>query len=124
MPAVEICPNLAESSAHQFLARCGEHRAVGDTAGQALDALNAMIPPIPTANGSTWIVIEQPYQPDAHFTEPQIRRLQDLQSESRRAEARGESLSEELRNELLALIDDELASSARRLASRFSSDGR
>lgn len=124
MPAVEICPNLADRSAHQFLARSGEHRAVGDTAGQALDALNAMLPPKPSANGPTWVVIEQPYQPDPFFSEDQIQRLQYLQSESRRAIASGGSLSEESRNELLALIDAELVGSSRRVAERHSSAGR
>ena len=73
MSQVEIGPELVEPLSGRFLARCGEHHAIGETAGQALDALNAILSSKPATNSTTLVVIQPSFQPDSFFSVEQIR---------------------------------------------------
>ena len=81
----------------RFRAMAGGRQHVGRTMGEALDALVAdWGEELPEA-----AVLIQRFRPDAHFTETQFQRMQDLL-------ARRSSLSTQERQELEGLIDAEL----------------
>lgn len=103
----------------QFLARCGPHHAVGATAGQALDALNAILAAQPGPISTTLVVVQARYEPDPFFTAAQIDRLKELMAASRRANETGDPMAADQKAELQQLIDAELAGAARRAASLF-----
>lgn len=119
MSQIEIGPELELSPSGRFLARSGTHHAIGETAGQALDALNAILASDPATNSTTLVVIQPSFQPDSFFSAGQIRRMQELIAGSRRAEHLGEPFPPELKAELQQLIDEELAGAARRTAALF-----
>jgi hypothetical protein len=97
MPPVAIRDESKEPGKPRFRAVAGHRQSVGRTMGEALDALTA-----------DWgddvqetAVLIQRFQPDAHFTEAQHLRMQELL-------ARRATLTAEERAELEALVDAEL----------------
>ncbi len=110
MTKVAILPEPAEDGASTYRAIAGEHQSVGKTAGEALDALTALLP----ADQTGTLVIVQNQRPDAFFTAEQQNRLQELMARWRRARDRGQSLPPDEQAELEALVDAELRASTAR----------
>jgi hypothetical protein len=96
-------------------------QSLGRTAGEALDALTALLEP---ADAGTLVVVQQ-MQPDQFFTALQISRLQELMNRHRdAAEASEAALSPAEEAELRALIDAELLASTSRSAALADALGR
>src|SRR5688572_11121710 len=104
MTAVTIQTNTQTPDNAKFIARSGNHRAVGRTMGEALDALLSQW----NERTETLPVIIQHLGPDRYFTQAQYDRMQELR-------ARIGSLSSEEQAELEALIDAELEATVSRL---------
>jgi hypothetical protein len=96
----------------KYQAVSGTHRAIGPSAGQALDALAAEYPEVE----SEGLVIVQRFRPDRFFPAEQQQRLQTLMGRWREARDGGQSLPEAERAELELLVAAELDASAKRAA--------
>ncbi len=110
MTKIAILPEPTEEGVPAYRAIAGDHQSVGKTAGEALDALTALLPVDQTAT----LVIVQNHRSDAFFTAEQQNRLQELMARWRRARDRGQSLPREEQAELDALVDAELRASTAR----------
>jgi hypothetical protein len=102
MTAVSIHSEKTDGNSRYFRAVAGTHQSVGNTPGEALDALNEQL----DASESATLVVQQ-MGPDSYFSEDQYLRMQDLLD--RRA-----TLTDSERAELEGLVRDELVTSARR----------
>ena len=96
MTAIAIRPATQDSEGPRYRAVAGERQTVGNTMGEALDALAAEW----GDSGETLVLIQR-FQPDRHFPRERYDRLQALL-------ARRSSSKAEEREELEALIDDEI----------------
>ena len=96
-----------------FRAISGEKKSVGNTVGEAIDALTGQIE---NADKET-IFIVQRFQPDEFFTASQQKRLSELMQKLRKAQAEDREMNFKERAELEDLIDAELEGSARRAES-------
>jgi len=103
MTAVSIHSEKTDGNSRYFRAVAGTHQSVGNTPGEALDALNEQL----DASESAALVVVQQMGPDLYFSEDQYLRMQDLLD--RRA-----TLTDSERAELEGLVRDELVASARR----------
>jgi hypothetical protein len=112
MTTVAIVPVATSAGRVEYQAVSGPYRAVGNSAGQALDALAAEDPEME----SEGLVIVQRFRPDSFFPAEQRQRLGELMRRWREARDRGQTLSEAERAELESLVAAELEASARRAA--------
>ena len=113
MGAITILPT--HQSEAFFEAAQGELSAKGRTAGEALDALTALL-----GTPTTHVVIVQAQRPDRFFGAAEQTRLKTLMQRFQNAQEGEASLSDAEREELEALIDAELEAAearARELAS-------
>jgi hypothetical protein len=115
MPPVEILEQVAPSGHSVYRALHNQHEAVADTPGQALDALRATLQ-LETQSEQPLVVLLQRRAPDRFFSVAQRARLEELMGQFHDALDRGESLPEQDRRELEALVDAELGASASRAA--------
>ena len=93
-----------------FRAISGEKKSVGNTVGEAIDALTGQL-----ENGhKETIFIVQRFQPDEFFNAEQQKRLSELMETLRNCQAKNVEMSPNDREELEALIEAELEGSAKR----------
>ncbi|WP_445247256.1 hypothetical protein [Microcoleus sp. OTE_8_concoct_300] len=104
MTTVAILPVLNTNGEKSYRAIAGDRQSVGKTAGQALDALTALLG---ETDFSALIVI-QSFNPDEFFTVQQQKRLSELMNLWRTARDRGQSLSPKQQAELESLVEIEL----------------
>jgi hypothetical protein len=112
MTKVAIVPEPTETGAIGYRAIAGTKHGVGETAGQALDALTGML----SADESGTLIVVQNFHPDRFFTAQQQRRLKELMAQWRSARERGTQLSAADQAELDRLIEAEGRASAERAA--------
>ena len=112
MTTIAIVPVATSAGRLEYQAVAGPHRAVGNSAGQALDALAAEYPEMELEG----LVIVQRFRPDRFFSAEQQQRLQTLMGCWREARDHGQTLSEAEQAELESLVAAELDASARRAA--------
>jgi hypothetical protein len=111
MTKVAIVPEPTETGAIGYRAIAGTKHGVGETAGQALDALTGML----SADESGTLVVVQNFHPDRFFTAQQ-QRLKELMAQWRSVRERGTQLSPADQAELDRLIEAEVRASAERAA--------
>jgi hypothetical protein len=111
MTRVAILPIPTETGV-AYCAVAGDKRSQGATAGAALDALTAQLPP----DGTDTLVIIQSHRPDQFFDKTQQERLAELMARWRSAQETGTAWSEAEQAELKALVEAELRASAARAA--------
>lgn len=90
MTTVSILPVLDESGL-SYRASAGSKQSVGKTAGQALDALTALL----GKSEFSALLVLQNFQPDQFFTEQQQARLSELMNLYQTARDQGKQLSTE-----------------------------
>ena len=108
MDAITILPTHQPEGSYE--AAQGTLSAKGRTAGEALDALTALLEPETAAH----VVIVQSQRPDRFFGAAERARLETLMQRFHDAQASGEPLSEAERVKLKQLIDAELDASGER----------
>jgi hypothetical protein len=112
MTKVAILPEPSTKGDTMYRAVAGARQAVAKTAGAALDALTAQLPP----EESGTLVVVQNHRPDEFFTAHQERRLEELMQLWRGARDRGKSLPAPEQAELDALVEAEVRASGERAA--------
>jgi|SRR5712692_8640016 len=110
MTTIAILPDNPGSPTTTYLAVAGKMTSSGQSAGQALDALNAQLS---EAEAATLVVVQH-LRPDRFFTADQQQRLEELMTRWRTARDGNAALPAEEQAELEALIAAELAASAER----------
>lgn len=118
MNRVSITPVPHESNGISYLAVAGNKQSVGNTAGEALDALTALLDAKP---GVTFVIL-QSGQPDEFFSAQDQRRLADLMDRWRLSRDQGKPLPQPLQNELETLVEAELRASAARIQTTLASE--
>ena len=106
MDAITILPTHQPEESYE--AAQGTLSARGRTAGEALDALTALLKP------ETHVVVVQAQRPDRFFGATERARLEALMQRFHDAQVSGEPLSEVEQAELERLIDAELDASEER----------
>jgi hypothetical protein len=104
MTKVAILPEPTAAGDFAYRAIAAGRQSVGKTAGEALDALTALLPVDQTGT----LVIVQNLRPDSFFTAEQQNRLQYLMARWRRARDAGQALSSDEQAELDSLVAAEL----------------
>jgi hypothetical protein len=112
MTKVSILPEPRDTGDITYRAIAGERQSVGKTAGEALDALTAMLPEDETGT----LVVVQHLRPDRLFTAEQQERLKELMARWRAARDAGAALPPDEQAELDALVDAELRAATARAA--------
>ena len=107
MSAITILPTHQPEAS--FEAAQGKLSAQGRTAGEALDALTALL-----ETPTTHVVIVQSQRPDRFFGAAEQARLKTLMQRFQTAQAGEASLSDAEREELEALVNAELEAAAAR----------
>jgi len=110
MTRVAILPEKLQGGEIAYRAISGNRQSIGKTAGQALDALTAVLP----AEQTGTLVIVQNLRPDAFFTAEQQGRLRVLMDRWRAARDADEHLAADEQAELDALVDAEVRATAAR----------
>ena len=110
MTKVAILPEPTQIGGITYRAISGEQQSVGKTAGEALDALTALLP----GNETSMLVIVQNLRPDRFFTAEQHQRLKDLMAGWRAARDVGTTLPTEEQAELNALVEAEVRAATER----------
>jgi hypothetical protein len=107
---------LPESTPGQpsYRAICGDHQAIGQTPGQALDQLEVQLTQEPEQQMGETLVILQRFRPDDLFPAAQQDRLRDLMDRHHHAMNQGQPLSPSLQTELEQLVEAELEANIRR----------
>jgi hypothetical protein len=112
MTTIAIIPDNPQNSTTRFRAVAGNTQSVGETVGQALDALRAQL----GEPEQTTLVVVQPMRPDELFTADQQQRLAELMDRWRAARDAGTTLAPEEQAELDALVETELRAATDRSA--------
>ena len=112
MTRVAILPEPGEGGTVRYRAIAGEQQSIGNTAGEALDALSAQLP----ADKKGTLVVVQNLQADEFFTKEQCARLEHLMNRWRAARDAGIALSALEQAELERLVQQEVAAAGRRAA--------
>jgi hypothetical protein len=110
MTRIAILPEPADSGRMMYRAIAGERQSLGNTAGEALNALASLLP----ASESATVVVVQHHRPDSLFTVAQQQRLQELMARWRSAREAGTRLPDSDQAELDALIEAELDAAGKR----------
>jgi hypothetical protein len=110
MITIAIVPESPGSAHTQYRAVAGQRQSVGQTPGQALDALTAQLG---DAEAGTLVVVQHA-RPDRFFTAEQQQRLQELMGRWRAARDTGTALPAEEQAELDALVAAELHAATER----------
>lgn len=104
MTTVAILPVLNTNGEKSYRAIAGDRQSVGKTAGQALDALTALL----GETDFSGLLIIQSFNPDEFFTVQQQKRLSELMNLWRPTRDRGETFSPIQQAELESLVEAEL----------------
>lgn len=112
MTVVSIVPIHSEKGVTSYRAIAGSRKAVGRTAGQALDAIAGRL----TEDETSTLVVVQHHRPDRFFTAQQQKRLGELMTLWRSARDSNSTLSPQDQAELDALVEAEVQASAQRAA--------
>lgn len=112
MTTISVLPETSGPQSGTYRAVAGKHQAVGDTIGQALDAL---APQLDTSESATLVVLQR-MRPDRFFTAEQQQRLQELMTRWRAARDTGTALPAEEQTELEALVEAEIHAAGLRAA--------
>jgi hypothetical protein len=115
MTKVAILPEPTDLGRIAYRAIAGERQSVGETAGEALDALTALLP----ADETGMLVIVQNLRPDRFFTAAQQERLQELMARWRAARDTGTLLPPDEQVELDALVEAEVRGATARATALF-----
>jgi len=110
MTTVTIAPENPDTGKNIWRAIAGDKQSIGETAGEALDALTSQL----SENESSSVVVIRRWQPDRFFTAAQQQRLSELMSKWRAARDSGVRLPPEEQSELESLVEAELLASAER----------
>jgi hypothetical protein len=110
MTTVTIAPENPDTGKNIWRAIAGDKQSIGETAGEALDALTSQLG---ESEGSSVVVIRR-WEREGIFTLEQQERLRELMDRWRKARDSGDSLSTEEQAELAALVEAELIASAQR----------
>ena len=110
MTTVTILPEPTDIGDIAYRAIAGTQQSVGKTAGEALDALTALLPDDKTGT----LVIVQNLRPDHFFEVEKQERLKELMACWRAARDSGASLSADEQAELSALVDLEVRAAIER----------
>ena len=102
MTAVSIHSEKTNGDSPRFRAFAGKNQSIGDTPGQALDALNEQL----GESESAALIVVQQMRSDPFFSEDQYLRMRDLID-------RRVTLTDSERIELEGLVRDELIASAK-----------
>ena len=113
MTTIAIVPDNPHNATARFRAVAGDTQSVGETVGQALDALRAQL----GESEQTTLVVVQPMRPDELFTAAQQERLAELMDRWRAARDAGTALPPQEQAELDALVEAELRAATDRSAS-------
>jgi hypothetical protein len=116
MTKFAILPEPSGKGITIYRAVAGGRQAVADSAGAALDALTAQLPP----DESGTLVVIQNHRPDRFFTAEQQRRLEDLMARWRTARDAGRELSPNDQSELKSLVEAEVLAAGERAAAALS----
>ncbi len=114
MTSISILPVTNSTGLQQYRASAGDKSSIGQTPGEALDAIYAQL----EATGCNILIPN--FQPDRFFTIEQQQRLSILMQAWRDARDRELSFPTELQTELDALVEAELVASVHRLESQRS----
>jgi hypothetical protein len=112
MTTVSILPEPLPASGKRYRAIAGTQQSVGNTPGEALDAITSQMN---DQESGTLLVVQQ-MRPDRFFTEEQQRRLADLMARWRVARDQGTTLPSDEQGELEQLVAAELEGATRRAA--------
>ena len=112
MQTIAILPDTTAPNS-QYRATCGKHHATGQTAGQALDTLEAELSTTSTAIGETLVILQR-FRPDDLFSKAQQQRLRELMDQFHTAINQGASLPSSTQTELETPIEDELEANIQR----------
>ena len=112
MTRIAILPETTDTGDVAFRAIAGGRQGVGKTAGEALDAVTALLPPDEVGT----LIIVQQHRPDPFFTAEQQARLKELMTRWRAARDAGRSLTPDEQAELESLVDTEVRAAAERAA--------
>ena len=104
MTTVAILSVLNTNGEKSYRAIAGDRQSVGKTAGQALDALTALL----GETDFSGLLIIQSFNPDELFTIQQQQKLSELMNLWRTARDRGQTLSPQQQAELESLVEAEL----------------
>jgi len=111
MQTIAILPELS-SDPPTYRAICGDLQVTGQTAGQALDRLEAELATEPSI-GETLVILQR-FRPDDFFSASQQQRLRDLMDQFQTAIAQGNCLTPMLQAELESLVEAELEANIQR----------
>ncbi len=109
MTSISILPVTNAKGLQQYRASAGDKVSIGQTPGEALDAIYAQL------EATDCNILIPNFQPDPFFTAEQQQRLSTLMNAWREARDREESFPIALKTELEALVEAELMASAHRL---------
>ena len=112
MTTVSILPEPGDGGAVRYRAVSAEQQSVGNTAGEALDAISAQLP----ADRKGTLVVVQNLQADDFFTKEKCARLQELMTRWRAARDASMTLPGTEQAELERLVQEEVAAAGRRTA--------
>ena len=112
MTTVAILPVSDASGERIYRAVAGDKQSIGKTAGEALDALTALL----EGDEFSTLLIIQSFRPDWFFSTEQRQRLSELMNLWRTARDRGQSLPPEQQAELDSLVEAELKAATARTA--------
>lgn len=104
--AIEIVREKADTQASVYRAIRGDRQAVGPTPGQALDTLEHMLATQSDEEEGTLVIVQR-FRPDTFFTAKEQARLQELMDRFHRAQAAGQDLPPEEKEELERLVNAE-----------------
>ena len=110
MTTIAIMPENLDSGETSYRAIAGTRQSIGQTAGQALDALTAQLDDTET---NTLVVIQH-LRPDGFFTAQQRQRLEELMNRWRAARAAQTAFLPEEQSELDALVEAEVRAAGAR----------
>lgn len=112
MTTISILPEPLPASGKKYRAIAGKQQSVGDTPGEALDALTSQMS---DQESGTLLVVQQ-MRPDRFFNETQQKRLAELMTRWRTARDQGTALSAAEQAELEQLTAAELEAATHRAA--------
>ena len=113
MQTIAILPDSPTTPHSKYRATCGNHQATGQTAGQALDTLEAELDITSTETGETLIILQR-FRPDDLFNATQQQRLRELMDQFHTAIDQGTQLLPSTQTELESLIEAELEANIQR----------
>jgi hypothetical protein len=114
MTSISILPVTNAKGLQQYRASSGDKVSIGQTPGEALDAIYAQL------DVTDFNILIPNFQPDPFFTAEQQQRLSILMDAWRDARDREDTFPTALQTELDALVEAELMASTHRLAAQRS----